>query len=312
MRIALAGGGRLALGLMQALLDSDHEIVALIQNARTSRGVAGWLSRTFSAAMANNVIGLAVRNRIPIVWIDRMDDRELAPLRAIGPDLILVGGFGIILKRPILDLPKIGCLNVHSSLLPKHRGPNPFSAVLLHGETESGVTFHIVDEGIDTGDIVEQYSYPLKPDDNAMAVHNRACDLASERVAGVIDRVAREGLHGVPQNTALATYDQKIRPEDRFIDWNDSARNIERRLRALKPFAMLRFRYRGHAIVVTMIKYDETPVDAEPGTVLVSGRDVKVATGLGTVTIVIAYGAAPIPWLWPAPWCLPKPGEKLE
>ena len=314
MRIAIAGSGRLGLSLMAPLLESSHEIVALVQNGRLARGLGRRLRTASSIVFAPNssVIGLAVRHRIPVLWIDRMSEKELMPLRALGPDVLLVGGFGIILKEPILGLPRIGCVNAHSSLLPKHRGPNPFAAVILAGEQESGVTFHVMDAGIDTGDILEQFPYPLEADDTALTAHDKACDVAAERVVSVMDRIEREGLRGAPQDPALASYDGKLEDRAAQIDWAKPAREIERMARACRPFFLPRFRHRGRTVFVTQLTVDETPANAAPATVIESVPRVKIAAGQGAIVIEAAYVTYPFPWLWPAPWSRPKPGQKVS
>ena len=314
MRIAVAGSGRLAFNLMQALLESSHEVVALVQNGRTAKGLKRLAMKMsgYTLGAAGGVIGLAMRHGIPTVWIDRMGDAELAPLRALRPDILLVGGFGVILKRPILDLPRIGCVNMHSSLLPRHRGPNPFSAVILGDEAESGVTFHVMDEGIDTGDILEQHAFPIEPSDTGLAVYQRSCALAGQHVVAVMDRIEKEGLRGTPQDHDAASYDRKLKKEDSFIRWEEPARAIERRVRGLKPFFMARFRHRNRLVIVTQARGDDAPVAAEPGTVLESRPRVRIATGRGTFIVEVAFASAPVPWLWPAPWCRPEPGEKVS
>ena len=314
MRIAIAGSGRLAACLMRSLLDSSHEVVALVQNGRVSRGLKRHL--TASAAYAfgpqTSVLGVAARNDVPVVWIDRMDDEDLSPLRLLEPDVLLVGGFSIILKRSVLDLPRLGCVNCHSSLLPKHRGPNPFSAVILAQEKETGVTFHIVDEGIDTGDVLEQYAFDIGPKDTAMHVYQDCCALAGEQVAGVMDRIEAKGrLEGAPQDHDAATYDQRLTEQDVRIDWSQPVGDIERMTRACRPFFLARFRSRGKTVYLTQLRIDDNEVEAGPGTVLGPSRLVRVATGRGTLTVVSAYCATPIPWRWPAPWNRPKPGEQL-
>ena len=186
---------------------------------------------------------IARRHGIPLFFIDKMTEDELAPLRALDPDLILVGGFAIILKKPILDLPKLGCVNTHSSLLPKHRGPNPFAAVLLAGDTETGVTFHVMDEAIDTGDIVAQFPIPVEDNWYALDLHRATSELAGEHVVEVLDKIEAEGLHGTPQDPALATYDKKLTTEQTAIDWAQPAADIVRLIRAGYPMTMARFRY---------------------------------------------------------------------
>lgn len=314
MRIAIAGTGPLALNMLRSLLESRHEVVALIQNGRKTRGLARSLTTSVSAVFSSqsSVTGLAVHNRLPVLWINRMNDRDLAPLRALEPDVILVGAFSIILKKPILDLPRIGCINTHSSLLPKHRGPNPFAAVILANEPESGVTFHVVDEGIDTGDILEQFTLPIGPTDTAMTIYYSSAKLAGKHIVDLMDCVEAEGLHGTPQDETQASYDKNITAEGAYIDWQRPAADIDRHCRAYKAMHLPRFRYRGRTIFVSRLKCNEEPTDAAPGTVIVARPYVKVATGEGTVTIVIAYATKPIPWVWPMPWNRPKPGELLE
>ncbi|NIA14060.1 MAG: hypothetical protein GWP08_08260 [Nitrospiraceae bacterium] len=313
MRIALAGSGRLAASIMAAVLDSPHELVALVQNGRTRRGfgraLASATSHVFGAR--TTVLGLAARHRVPLIWIDRMDQEELAPLRELKPDLLVVGGFSVILNKPLLKLARIGSVNVHSSLLPKHRGPNPFLAVVLHGEKETGVTFHIMEEGIDTGDIIEQYAFPLTDKDTSYSVYQRACNLARERVVEVLDGIEAHGLHGAPQDHKAATYDQRLAGDDTYIDWTRPASEIDRFVRACRPFVMPRFRSRGRNVYVTRIAWDDTPVDAAPGTVIESRPYVKIATGRGTVSILVAYVSSP-PWVWPSLWLRPKPAGKVE
>lgn len=313
MRIALAGSGRLAVGLMQALLSSSHEIVAVIQNGRKTRG----FKRTLVTAAGSlftpglSVTGLASCHEIPVVWIDRMDEKELAPLRLHDPDLILVGGFSIILKRPIIELPRIGCVNAHSSLLPKHRGPNPFIAAVLANEKKAGVTFHIIDEGIDTGDIIGQFAFPLGPQDTGLTVYNQACKVAGQHVVEVVDRIEAEGLRGVPQDPNEASYDRKPEKKDSYIDWTKPAEEIERMVRAFKPFMLSRFRYRGRTVVVTKVAVDKTPVDAEPGAILALEPRPRIATGEGSILVLTAF-SPPIPWLWPSPLSRPKIGQKVS
>lgn len=314
MRIAVAGYGLLGTRLTRALLDSHHEVVAIVQNGRKTRGIERAVAVAVSHVFATegSMLGLAAREHLPVVWLNRMDESELAPLRALTPDLLLVGGFGIILKRPILDLPKIGCVNVHSSLLPKHRGPNPFSAVLLSNEPESGVTFHVMDEGIDTGDILSQYAFPIEPEDNAMSVYTRACEVARENVVDVVDGIEKDGLAGRPQDHALATYDERLTETNARVDWRKPAQDIVRLLRACRPFILPRFRARGANVRLVRATAETEPVNAEPGTILTRSPFLRVATGCGALTIESAYAAAPVPWKWPAPWNRVRPGQKLE
>jgi len=314
MRIAIAGTGKLAAGMFTALQASRHEIVAVILDGRQARGAKGFLNALASRLFGGkgDIDARARRNRIPRFWIDRMDPAELAPLRKLDIDLLLVGGFAIILKPPLLELPRIGCVNMHSSLLPRHRGPNPFCAAIRAGDAETGITFHVMEPGIDTGPVVAQYPFPLEARDTMFDVYNRACALAQEKVLEVIDKIDAEGLQGTPQDHSLANYEKKPVIEDSWIDWRRPAEEIDRLVRAYAPSPMPRFRWRGRTVTVARCEFDSAPVEAAPGTVLRHWPVARVATGEGTLILRVAFCRRPVPWVWPAPWSKPEVGEVLE
>lgn len=314
MRIAIAGTGNLGICLWEGLEDSRHEIVALLGDGRQTkpgwkRSIAPMFGRYF--APRSSIVGRAARCRVPVIWLDKMSPEELAPVRALQPDLILVGGFSVILKKPLLEIPRIGCVNMHSSLLPRHRGPNPFCAAILAGEEETGVTFHVIDEGIDTGDILDQTAFPVGERATAYEVYLHACEMARGRVTEVMNRIEDEGLRGQPQDPALASYDKKPTPADTWINWDRPAVELDRMIRAMAPSPMPRFIHQGQVVTVARATPDPTPVDSAPGTVLHNSVPAKIATGQGTLTINVAFISRPFPWVWPAPWLAPKLHERL-
>lgn len=314
MRIAVAGSGRLGTSVLLPLLRSRHEVVAVVLDGRQTRGwrrgLYSLLARFFGGQ--HSILHQAAVHGLPKVWIDKMTEEELAPLAALSPDVLLVSGFAIILKPPLLRLPRVGCVNMHSSLLPKHRGPNPFCAAILQGETESGVTFHVMDEGIDTGAILDQTRFALGPRDTMFDVYGRACTIAGERVAAVMDAIEAQGLQGTPQDAAAATYDRKLVEADAWIDWGMRAEEIDRMVRAMSPNMMPRFRYRGRVVTVARTDFDAEPVSAAPGTVLRNRPPMRVATGAGTLILRVAFARRGVPFIFPAPWFRPKIGEVLS
>ncbi len=313
MRIAVAGGGRLAVTLLRRLLESSHDIVAVVQNGRRTRGIRRTLRPWWLGLWGGETTmpGIAKRRGIPIVFIDEMGEDELRPLRSLKPDVLLVGGFDIILKRLILDLPSIGCVNAHSSLLPKHRGPNPFCAVLLAREKETGVTFHLMEENIDTGAILDQQAIPIGKRDTALTLYARACVVAGEQVIGVMDHIERCGLQGTPQDEQAVSYEKKATPKDMAIDWAQSAEAIDRHVRAHVMMGA-HFHAHGRKVCVERTTHSCEPVDAAPGTVLSSGTAIRIATGCGVVAIEAAYTVSPVVLSWPAWWNRPKQGEKVS
>lgn len=314
MRIAVAGTGKLGSSVLVPLLESSHEVVAVVQDGRKTKGLRRWLDpwllRFTSASMSFS--GVAKRAGLPIIYIDKMTEEELAPLRALDIDLLIVSGFAIILKEPLINLPNVGAINCHSSLLPNHRGPNPFSAVIVAQEEFTGITFHEIDPGIDTGPIIAQFEIPIKEDDTGGSVYHRCADLVRANVVDVVDEIAEAGaLVGEPQDPEAGSYDQRMQGEAIFIDWEQPAVDIARLIRACTPFHLARFHWGERIIYCNRCEIDPKPVPDPPGTVLDNSMAVRVATGEGTIVLLGSLYKGKIWWLWPNFFRRPYVGERL-
>src|SRR5271154_7506251 len=164
------------------------------------------------------------------------DEIFISELHGLKPDLIVVVAYGQILPQSILDLPKFGCVNVHTSLLPKYRGASPIQSAILNGEMETGVTIMKMDAGLDTGEIISQTRTPILPEDNSQMLHDRLAQLGAELLVGTIpDYIAGKTLPK-PQPAEGASYAAKIKKKDGKIDWNEPAEKILNRLRAFTPW----------------------------------------------------------------------------
>lgn len=180
---------------------------------------------------------LALKAGVPVLQpVKARDEQFIAELRKLQPELIAVAAFGQLLPKAILDLPRWGCLNVHTSLLPKYRGASPIQAALLNGDPETGVTIMKMDEGLDTGDILTQRSTPIRDEDNAATLHDRLAQLGAELLVETIPAYAAGQVHSRPQQHELATHVTKLKKEDGRIDWRQPARVIWNRLRAFTPW----------------------------------------------------------------------------
>lgn len=164
------------------------------------------------------------------------DEQFIAQLRELKPDLIAVVAFGQILPPSILDLPRFGCLNVHTSLLPKYRGASPIQSAILNGETETGVTIMKMDAGLDTGPMLSQQRTPILPEDNSQTLHDRLAQIGAELLAKTIADYTSGKLKPQPQPAEGVTYAAKIKKEHGKIDWNEPAEKILNRLRAFTPW----------------------------------------------------------------------------
>ena len=180
---------------------------------------------------------LAEKLKLPVLQPARArDEKFISELRELKPDLIVVVAYGQILPQSILDLPKFGCMNVHTSLLPKFRGASPIQSAILNGETETGVTIMKMDAGLDTGEIISQARTPILPEDNSQTLHDRLAQLGAELLVETIPDYLAGKISPKPQPTEGVSYAAKIKREDGKIDWNEPAEKILNRLRAFTPW----------------------------------------------------------------------------
>src|SRR5262249_12793829 len=148
-------------------------------------------------------------------------------IRALGPDLIVVMAYGQILPRPVLEIPRLACLNLHASLLPQHRGAAPIQAAIIAGDHESGITVMYMDEGLDTGDILLELPLDIAPDETGESLHGRLAQLAPAALGQALHRLRSGEPPRVPQDTSKATYAPKLEREHGRIDWTEPAALIE-------------------------------------------------------------------------------------
>jgi methionyl-tRNA formyltransferase len=183
------------------------------------------------------VKSLALKLQLPVFQpVRARDEQFIAELRALQPDLIVVVAYGHILPPAILDLPRHGCLNVHTSLLPKYRGAAPIQWAIANGETETGVTVMKMDAGLDTGPIITQRRTPILPADDSATLHDRLARLGAELLVETVPGWIAGTIQPQPQPAEGVSHAPKIKKEDGKIDWNLPAKTIWNRLRAFTPW----------------------------------------------------------------------------
>ena len=170
----------------------------------------------------------------------------------------------------------------------------------------------VTEETIDTGPILDQTRFPVDPDDTAVSVYYKSCEIARQRVVEVVDRIAAEGLTGTPQDSSEATYDKMPKEEDVGLDWRRPAEELALKVRAYNLVTAARFLHRERVVQVLAAEWDAEPANAAPGVVLETSPSVKIATGGGALTILKAMVTQPVAWPWPAPWSRVKSGDMLS
>jgi methionyl-tRNA formyltransferase len=217
----------------------------------------------------------------------KKDDRGLRVLRELAPDLIVVVAYGRLLPKPILDLPPLGCLNLHPSLLPRYRGPSPIAAALLAGDETTGVTTMLLDEGMDTGPLVLQETVSILPEDNAETLSARLADLGAGLVARSVRGLEAGTLRAHAQDETKATVCKLLEKEEGSIDWQEPARVIHNKVRAYTPWPGSFTTLHGKRLKILEGRplVDAVP-EAPPGTILqVRSRGIDVATGEGVYQV---------------------------
>jgi len=262
MRIVFLGSPEFALPTLGALLGAGHDIVAVYTqpDKPTGRG-----RRTAPPPVKRYAIerGLDVRQPRSISRAEVVEE-----LRALAPDVGVIAAYGQILRQPVLDVPRLGILNVHASLLPRWRGAAPIPAAILAGDDETGATIMRVELALDAGPMLASVRLPIGPDDTTGTLTERIAEAGAELLVRVLPRYASGELHPVQQDDALATYAPQIKKSDALIDWQmDSAQTVWRKVRAYDPWPGAYTYFEGTQLRILECVPLEHHFDAEPGTV---------------------------------------------
>jgi methionyl-tRNA formyltransferase len=270
LRLAFMGTPDFAVPSLQALLAAGHDIAAVYTQPPRPAG-RGQRPQPSPVQQAAEAAGIAVR--VP----PRLDDRAIAEFAALGLDAAVVAAYGLILPKAALAAPRLGCINVHASLLPRWRGAAPIQRAILAGDGETGITIMQMDEGLDTGAILSAEAVPIGPKATAQQLHDTLAVLGARLLVATLDRMAQGRVAARPQPAAGATYAKKLKREEGALDWRRPAVELERVVRAFDPWPGAWFE-RGRARVrVLMAELAAAPPGAAPGTVL----DARLAIACG-------------------------------
>jgi methionyl-tRNA formyltransferase len=229
MKILFLGTGEIGVPSLQAMAE-HHQICGVITQPDRPAGRKLQLKPS-PIKVAAEVLGL------PVFQPEKLRGEDvLETLRSHDADLFFVAAYGQILSRAVLDIPRLGCVNLHVSLLPRHRGASPIHAAILAGDEQTGVTMMFMDEGLDTGDIILQTPIPILPHDTAGSLHDRLARMAPPTVLETLDRLQKGTATRTPQDSASATYAPKILKEQGRIIWSHTAESICRQIRGLNPW----------------------------------------------------------------------------
>jgi len=277
MRIAFFGTPEFAVTSLTALLQSEEEVIVIVTQTdkRKGRGHVSSFSPVKKIALDRGIKILQPVYINDLLFID--------VLSTLMPDVIVVVAYGKILSAQILRLPRLGCINVHASLLPKYRGAAPIQRAILNGEKKTGITTMFMDEGLDTGDILLQEEVGIADDDNAETLSKRLADLGASLLLKTIMGIKGRYIKPIPQ-TGTPSYAPPLKKEDGRLDWSKTAIEIFNLVRALYPWPCAYCYLNEERIKIIKVKVLEG--SGMPRRVEKTGKELIVGTGKGLISLI--------------------------
>ena len=244
MRIVFMGTPDFSVPVLECLAESEHEVVLAVSQPDKPKGRGKELQPT-------PVKKKALEYHIPVLQPEKVKEQQVVEaLRKIQPDCIVVVAFGQILSKEILDLPKYGCLNIHASLLPKYRGAAPIQWAVIDGLKETGITIMQMDEGLDTGDILEQLTVPLAPDETGGSLFDKLSELGGSLLLETLKKIEERTISPVKQDNSASSYAKMLDRSLGNIDFSKPAKEIERLIRGLNPWPSAYTFYQGKMLKI--------------------------------------------------------------
>jgi methionyl-tRNA formyltransferase len=282
MRVVFFGTPEFAIPSLRALRQAGHEILLVV--SREDKPAGRHLLMTTPA-----VADFARSLGLPVMQAERLSQEDVVgQFRQLGMDVGVVVAFGRFIPSRLLHVPRYGFVNVHPSLLPRHRGPSPIQWAIYSGDRETGVTTMLLDEGMDTGPILLQRSTPIHPKEHAPQLEARLAVMGAELLVETLEGLAKRQIKPKPQDPSLATVTPKLERKMGRVDWGQEAEELARRCRAFDPWPGLFCNFRGGRLKIHGLEVGEPrPGEEPPGTVLAVGKQgIEVRCGNGSVAVL--------------------------
>ena len=282
MRVVFMGTGAFAVPSLRALLDAGHEVAALVTQPDREKGRG-------QAVAAPPTKLVAIERGVPVRQFRRV--REPAAqdeLRALRPELQVVVAFGQILPRSVIEIAPLGTVNVHASLLPRYRGAAPIQWAVASGESETGVSTMLIDEGLDTGPVLLRRKLAIGPEETAGQLEPRLAALGAELLLETVDGLATRSLAAIPQDHENATLARILRKEDGRLEWSKAADVLSWRVRGFSPWPGSFCFHERRLLKVLRARPVPLPAAGDPGVVVsVAGDGVLVACGEASALLLM-------------------------
>ena len=281
LRIVFAGTPDFAASSLQALLDAGHDVIAVYTQPDRPAGRGRKLK-------PSPVKQVALDHQVDVYQpLNFKDAESVTQLQALNADLMVVVAYGIILPKVVLGTPRLGCINVHASLLPRWRGAAPIHRAVLAGDKQTGVTIMQMDEGLDTGDMLLKHSCEIGAAESSGALHDRLAVIGAEALLESLPGLADGSLKGEAQNEALSNYADKLEKAEGQIDWQQPAEAIARQIRGLAPWPVAYTQLNGETMRIWQADISNEQASQPPGCVISTDKKaIHVACGEGAIQLL--------------------------
>lgn len=280
MKIVFAGTPEFAVPPLEMLLASQHDVCAVYTQPDRPAGRGRKLT-------PSPVKQLAEQHGIPVFQPPTLKQpADQDQLRQIAPDLLVVVAYGLILPKAVLEIPRLGCVNIHGSLLPRWRGAAPIQRAVLAGDETTGITIMFVEPRLDAGPMLHKKSCVIGPLETAGDLHDRLSQLGAEALAETLPAIESGTVNPEIQDESLVNYAAKLEKEEAPLDWSKPAIELERQVRAFNPWPVAETEYRGQKLRIWLAQALDEATSAQPGTVLNRDKTLDVATGHGVLRLL--------------------------
>lgn len=280
MRIVFAGTPEFAVPTLQALLDAGHDVCAVYTQPDRPAGRGRKLT-------ASPVKQLAQTHNIPVYQPENFKNLEsIAELTALQADLMVVIAYGLILPQAVIDAPKLACINVHGSLLPRWRGAAPIHRALMAGDDKTGVTIMKVVKKLDAGDMLYKVECPISATDTSSSLHDKLAEMGAAALVEVVSQYQQGTVQAEPQDETLVTYAHKLEKQEAVLDWRLSAVELDRKVRGLNAWPVAQTSLKGEVLRVWNCCLIESAGSLPPGTISCASHALDVATGNGMLRLL--------------------------
>jgi len=291
VNIIFAGTPHFAASALAAIISSEHRVLAVLTQPDRPAGRGMQLT-------ASPVKQLAVEHGIPVLQPSTLKSEEIQRMLAeLNADVMVVAAYGLILPEAVLKIPRLGCLNIHASLLPRWRGAAPIQRAILAGDAETGITIMQMDVGLDTGDMLLKYPCQISEHDNAQTLHDKLAEIGAKGIVEALHQLSLGGLHPEKQEEEKACYAAKLSKQEARVDWTMDANALERGIRGYFPFPVAQTEFAGTPIKILRAHMGKEE-DLPPGIIAeINKKEIVVGCGKGSLALEVMQkpGGKPLP-----------------